>query len=204
MATAVFIRRDTQWQGVSTKPINPMISKLQIVTDIFILRHRGIKTPHDFSDFISWKSESSHNRFKLSKCISTMSLSLLALAAAPYLSHGIVISPPTRAVGPASQAACGKDITSIIKSDNQSGIEVLHQASVSDKGYNPAKCNLLVCKGLQLEDNLHNVQSYLPGQEVEIKVRTRIPHKGWVNLAIVCPRTLMLIGSRWRVLRRIR
>jgi hypothetical protein len=134
----------------------------------------------------------------------TLSLTLLALAAVPCLSHGIVISPPPRAVDPKSLAACGREITSIIKSDNQSGIEVLHKASVSDKGYDPTKCNLLVCKGLQLEDNLHNVQSYLPGQEVEIKVWTRIPHKGWVNLAIVCPRTLMLIGSRWRVLRRIR
>ena len=106
-----------------------------------------------------------------------------------------MISPPPRAVGPASLATCGKDITSIIKSDNQSGIEVLHKASVSDKGYDPTKCNLLVCKGLQLEDNLQNVQSYLPGQEVEIKVWTRIPHKGWVNLAIVDPKTLMLIGE---------
>jgi hypothetical protein len=26
-----------------------MISKLQIVTDIFILRYRGVNTPHDFS-----------------------------------------------------------------------------------------------------------------------------------------------------------
>jgi len=30
---------------------------------------------------------------------------------------------------------------------------------------------------------------------VEIKVWTRIPHKGWVNLAIVDPKTLMLIGE---------
>jgi formylmethanofuran dehydrogenase subunit A len=48
------------------------------------------------------------------------------------------------------------------------------------------------------------VQPYLPGQEVEIKVWTRIPHKEWVNLPILDPRILMLIGSRWRVLRRIR
>ena len=30
---------------------------------------------------------------------------------------------------------------------------------------------------------------------MEIKVWTRIPHKGWVNLAIVDPKTLMLIGE---------
>ncbi len=39
------------------------------------------------------------------------------------------------------------------------------------------------------------MQSYVPKQEVEIKVSTRIPHKGWVNLAIVDPKTLMLIAE---------
>lgn len=117
--------------------------------------------------------------------------SIVALASG----HGIVTSPPPRAIGKASLAACGSSITNIIKADNQSGVEVLHKASVNDKAYDAKKCVLQLCKGLQLDDNLHNVQNYTPGQEVNIKVWTRIPHKGWVNLAIIDTQTLFIIGE---------
>lgn len=40
---------------------------------------------------------------------------------------------------------------------------------------------------------MHNVRTYLPGQEVNLKVWTRIPHKGWVSVAIVDTNTLLLI-----------
>jgi hypothetical protein len=120
---------------------------------------------------------------------------LIAGLAALISGHGIVTSPPPRAIGEASLAACGSAITNIIKADNQSGIEVLYKASVTDKTYNPNKCVLQLCKGLQFEDNLHKVQNYKPGQEVNIKVWTKIPHKGWASLAIVDTKTLLLIGD---------
>jgi hypothetical protein len=124
------------------------------------------------------------------------SLLLLVAAFAVITSgHGIVMSPPPRAIGPASLAACGSAITNIIKADNQSGTEVLHKASVTDKDFNPKKCILQQCKGLQLDDNLHNVQEYTAGQEVNFKVWTRIPHKGWVSLDVIDSATNFVIGE---------
>jgi hypothetical protein len=120
---------------------------------------------------------------------------LIASLAALVSGHGIVTSPPPRTIGKASLAACGSAITNIIKADNQSGVEVLHKASVNDKTYDAKKCVLQLCKGLQLDDNLHNVQNDTPGQEVNIKVWTRIPHKGWVNLAIIDTQTQFIIGE---------
>lgn len=99
--------------------------------------------------------------------------------------HGILTTPPVRAPGPASLAACGESLTNILKKDNQSGIESLYAASGSDPDFNAAECNLVLCKGLRIEDNLENVQTYHPGQEVNMKVWTRIPHKGWASVAVV-------------------
>lgn len=48
-------------------------------------------------------------------------------------SHGIVISPPVRGVGPASLSACGKAVTEILKADNQTSIGSLQVASVAAK-----------------------------------------------------------------------
>ena len=112
--------------------------------------------------------------------------------------HGIVTYPPVREPGPASLAACGPAVTSIIKSDNQTGTEVLHKVSGTDAKFQPEKCNIALCKGLQLEDNLSNVQTYKPGQVVDFTVWTRIPHKGWASVAIVdatTPYPNALIGS---------
>ncbi|KUJ12220.1 uncharacterized protein LY89DRAFT_653974 [Mollisia scopiformis] len=130
---------------------------------------------------------------------------LLLLFSLPtlLLSHGILISPPTRAPGPASLSYCGESITGIIKADNQSGIEALHKASVTSKDYHADKCNLLLCKGLQLEDNEKNVQTWSPGEEVVLKVWTRIPHVGWWSVGIVDAGSLLLVGggSVWGFLR---
>ncbi|CZR59506.1 uncharacterized protein PAC_09398 [Phialocephala subalpina] len=124
--------------------------------------------------------------------LTTLSIFLLPTL---ILSHGIVISPPPRAPGPASLSACGKSITEIIKSDNQSGIEVLHKASVNSKDYNPSKCNILLCKGLQLEDNTKNVQHWVPGQKVKLSIWTRIPHIGWWSVGIVDSQSMLLVGG---------
>jgi hypothetical protein len=91
-------------------------------------------------------------------------------------------------------SACGKSITEIIKSDNQSGIEVLHKASVISKDFNPTKCNLLLCKGMQLEDNMKNFQHCLPREEVKLSVWTRILHIGWWSVGIVNSK-MLLVGD---------
>lgn len=129
-------------------------------------------------------------------CLS--SLLDLSTVAALVQSHGIVTHPPVRVPGPASLAACGPAITDIIKADNQTGTEVLHKASSTDSKFQPDKCNIALCKGLQLEHNLNNVQKYKPGDVVDFTVWTRIPHKGWASVAIVdatTPYPNLLVGE---------
>lgn len=46
-----------------------------------------------------------------------------------------------------------------------------------------------------MADNLDHVQRYRAGEEVNIRVWTRIPHKGWVSVAVVDARTLFLVGE---------
>ncbi|KAG0647193.1 hypothetical protein D0Z07_7153 [Hyphodiscus hymeniophilus] len=80
--------------------------------------------------------------------------------------HGIVTHPPVREPGPASLFACGPAITELIKSNNQTGTKVLHKVSSTDAKFQAQKCNIALCKSLQLEDNLSNVQIYKTGQVV--------------------------------------
>jgi hypothetical protein len=110
--------------------------------------------------------------------------------------HGIVISPPSRTPGPASLSACGKEITNIIEADNQTSIGSLQIASVSSSSFNPKKCNLLVCKGLQLDDNKDNMQVWTPGEKVKLEVWTRIPHAGWASAAIVDTASMLIVGEQ--------
>ena len=125
----------------------------------------------------------------------TRTIIIIAAITSVALGHGIVTKPSPRAIGPKSLAACGKSITETIKSDNQSGIEILHQLGATDRDYDPVKCNLRICKGLQFNDNLDNVQTFYPGQEVNLQVWTRIPHKGWASVAIVDTKSLFLVGD---------
>lgn len=121
-----------------------------------------------------------------------------SLLASICTAHGIVTYPPVREPGPASLAACGPAITEIIKADNQTGTEVLHKASSTDAKFQADKCNIALCKGLQLEDNLDNVQKYKPGEVVTFTVWTRIPHRGWASVAIVdamTPYPNLLVGK---------
>ncbi|KAF4627788.1 hypothetical protein G7Y89_g10365 [Cudoniella acicularis] len=119
-------------------------------------------------------------KMHLLTCILTFTLLLTTLTHG----HGIVTSPPPRTPGPASLSLCGPDITNLIKSDNQSGTEILHKASVADPLYTPS-CNIFLCKGLQLSDNLPNIQKYKSGEVVTMRVWTRIPHIGWASVAVV-------------------
>lgn len=109
--------------------------------------------------------------------------------------HGIITTPYPRAVGPASIAACGDAVTDLIVADNTSHVEGLPEASVTDSGYNKAKCNLWLCKGLQYADNTENVISVSPGEVLPFEVFIRIPHEGTANVSIVDTKKNSIIGS---------
>lgn len=123
---------------------------------------------------------------------------LLSLASHAGLvaAHGLVVgSARVRSVGPATIAACGKAVTDEILSDNTSHIEGLPELAATDPTFNPAKCNVFLCKGIQFEDNKDNVQMLKPGQVVHFDVDITIPHNGDANMSIVDTKTNKIIGN---------
>jgi hypothetical protein len=83
------------------------------------------------------------------------------------------------------------------RADNTSYPEALLRANPGGLkgGYDPKKCNLWLCRGYQFADNVANVQSYKPGQVVDIEVWIRIPHKGYANVSVVDTASNTVIGS---------
>ena len=79
--------------------------------------------------------------------------------------------------------------------DNTSYVEGMPEAAAKDKGFNAAKCNLWLCKGLQFADNAANVQKWTAGQVVPVKVWLRIPHEGSANVSIVDTKSNKIIGE---------
>lgn len=123
------------------------------------------------------------------------SLSFLSYFLASVYAHSIITDPPPRAIGKSSLSACGQDITSLLEKDNQTSIDTLQIAAATSQGFNATECDLRLCKGLKLDDNLHNVQNWVEGQEVTIKVWERIPHMGWVSVAIIDTKTKFIVGE---------
>ncbi|OAA68268.1 Chitin-binding, domain 3 [Niveomyces insectorum RCEF 264] len=121
---------------------------------------------------------------------------LLGLAATLAHGHGIVTTPATREPGDATAAVCGQTMVDFYKQDNTSYPEALMRAHpVLGKDYNAAKCNLYLCRGYQFGDNKNGVQSYKPGDVVDMEVFIRIPHKGYANVSVVDTTTNTLIGA---------
>ncbi|PSN72193.1 hypothetical protein BS50DRAFT_485030 [Corynespora cassiicola Philippines] len=115
------------------------------------------------------------------------------------LGHGLITSPPSRPAGDALVQNCGQGVTTNIKQDNTSYVEALPKLAAADKAYNPAKCNLWLCKGLQFADNAANVQTWSAGQVVPVKVWVRIPHEGVANVSIVDTKANKVVGDMLKV-----
>lgn len=121
---------------------------------------------------------------------------LAASMATTVLGHGLVISPPIRAAGPAMDTACGKSVAALVAEDPTSHVEGMPEAALElGKAFDPVKCNLFLCKGLQFGDNAKNVQTFTPGQKVAIKANITIPHEGPANVSIVDTKTNTMIGT---------
>ncbi|KAH7366634.1 hypothetical protein BKA66DRAFT_498884 [Pyrenochaeta sp. MPI-SDFR-AT-0127] len=125
---------------------------------------------------------------------------LLAILPTTILGHGLITIPPSRPYGPALIANCGAKVEQNIRADNTSYVEGLPALAAKDSDYNPALCNLWLCKGLQFADNpTANLQSWTSGQVVPIKVWLRIPHEGSANVSIVDTKSDKIIGSMLKV-----
>ena len=121
-------------------------------------------------------------------------ITLSALTALVH-GHGYISSPPMRMPGNATTTACGKSVVADIVRDKTSHVEGLPELAAKDSGYHAAQCNLWLCRGVQFADNAANVQKYMPGQSVEIKIALTIPHKGSANVSIVDSVTNAIVGQ---------
>jgi len=111
------------------------------------------------------------------------------------LSHGLITSPTSRQAGPAMAAVCGQQVENNQASDDAGNVQGELQVASNQKDYNPAACNLFLCKGFQFDDNKSNVQSFALGQTIPITVAIRAPHTGTCNVSVVDTKTNQIIGS---------
>ncbi|KAJ8455242.1 hypothetical protein ONZ45_g19002 [Pleurotus djamor] len=107
--------------------------------------------------------------------------------------HAVVTSPKPRVIGSATQAACGTGAYNSLKSDNTGPIE--NAVAKIDSGYNAAKCNLYLCRGLQYADNSGNTRVYAPGAVVPFHIDLVAHHTGYANVSIVNLNTQTIIGK---------
>lgn len=91
--------------------------------------------------------------------------------------HGLITSPPVRAVGPAMIQNCGASVAALVTADNTSHVEDMPEAAALETGFNATACPLFLCKGLQFADNTANVQAFTPGQVVNMRAILPIPHE---------------------------
>jgi hypothetical protein len=117
------------------------------------------------------------------------------LLASIVFGHGIITSPPVRAVGPAMISACGSSVAALVTADNTSHIEGMPEAAAALSSFNHSACNVFMCKGLQFADNAGNVQRFQPGQIVNMIASIPIPHEGPMNVSIINTKTNSAIGN---------
>lgn len=125
---------------------------------------------------------------------------LLTLLLPLTSAHGIITTPSPRAAGPALISACGTGVAALITADNTSHVEGLPEAYAASPptpslNHSAPACNLWLCKGLQFADNSANVQKYVAGDVVSMKIWLRIPHAGTANVSVVDTRTNEVVGE---------
>ncbi|KAI2790918.1 hypothetical protein POX_c03769 [Penicillium oxalicum] len=109
--------------------------------------------------------------------------------------HGFVTSPKPRMPGAAMKAACGNQVEINQQSDNYGNIQGELQIAANQNDYNAAECDIWLCKGYKLEDNMDNVYSYTAGQTIDFKVAIHAPHTGVANVSVVDTASNSVIGQ---------
>jgi hypothetical protein len=111
-----------------------------------------------------------------------------ALFAATVLAHGNITSPPARLPGPAMEQLCGAAAVAAINADGTGPLENIPSSGAPG-------CDIGLCKGAQFADNVANVQSYAPGQQVDFAAVLPIPHEGPCNISIIDTATNTAVGQ---------
>lgn len=92
-------------------------------------------------------------------------------------------------------AACGASVAALVTADNTSHVEGMPEAAAAITNFNSTACNVFLCKGLQFADNTANVQTFQPGQVVNMLASIPIPHEGPMNVSIINTETNLAIGK---------
>lgn len=108
--------------------------------------------------------------------------------------HGIIASPPPRRPGAAYVASCGQQASNNM-GNPQGNIQGILQTAQNQADYNPATCNLFLCKGFKFEDNSANIQTFTAGQVLPMKITIGAPHTGVANVSVVDTATNSVIGQ---------
>lgn len=113
--------------------------------------------------------------------------------------HGLIKSPAARKPGNAFGTVCSKNVQGQAEMDEfQEGGPIEVWAMVGPAfpdEWDGAACNLYMCRGFKLDDNLDRVQEFAPGQTVPIKVDILAPHPGYANVSVIDLKTNTLIGE---------
>ncbi|PMD60160.1 uncharacterized protein K444DRAFT_643130 [Hyaloscypha bicolor E] len=92
-------------------------------------------------------------------------------------------------------SACGSSVAALVTADNTSHVEGMPETAAAIPNFNSTACNVFMCKGLQFADNTANVQTFQPGQVVNMLASIPIPHEGPMNVSVVDTKTNTAIGN---------
>ncbi|CAK7217281.1 hypothetical protein SCUCBS95973_003094 [Sporothrix curviconia] len=101
--------------------------------------------------------------------------------------HGNITSPPARLTGPGMVAACGQTAVDAVLKDGTIPLEDVTSPS--------AGCQLDLCRGAVFSDNQDRVQTYQPGQVVNMTAQIPISHEGPMNVSIVSTANNTILSS---------
>lgn len=123
--------------------------------------------------------------------------SILAAAGLVSLAnaHGYISTPKPRMPGDAMASACGQQVYNNQAADRAGNVQGELQVASSQSDYNEEDCHIWLCKGYQFADNKDRVQSYSPGQTVDIEIDIKAPHTGAANVSVVDTASNSVIGS---------
>ncbi|KAI0125213.1 hypothetical protein BJ170DRAFT_636870 [Xylariales sp. AK1849] len=114
-------------------------------------------------------------------------ISAAALLVASASAHGNITSPAARLPGPAMLAACGTQSVGNVEADGTIPLEDVFGAL--------STCQLDLCRGATFADNADLVQTFTPGQVVQMEAIIPIPHEGPMNVSVVDTATNTVIGD---------
>ena len=92
-------------------------------------------------------------------------------------------------------AACGDAVTALELADPTSHVEGMPEAAAQTANFDSSACNVFLCKGMQFADNINNVQTFAPGELVNMLASIPIPHEGPMNVSIIDTKTNTAIGE---------